>query len=351
MTIQSLRDAQIKAGAVFETEMETPVSFPDQAAVLQAARQGGVALCDRSHWGRLQITDADRLNFLHNQSTNDFKLLQPGQGCDTLFVTPTARTIDLATVYVLEDAALVLVSPNRRQKLSVWLDRYIFFGDRVKLTDITEATATFSLVGAASDALLERLGAAAIGSQPYANHQLFNLAGKEVRVAVGSGLALPGYTLLIGAADVAVVWETLVEAGALPLGERGWDQLRIEQGRPLPDQELTEDYNAVEACLWQAISINKGCYIGQETIARLDTYKGVKQQLWGIRLSGTAAPGTLITVGEEKVGILTSLTETEQGTVGLGYIRTKAGGVGLEVQVGDTAAEVIEVPFLRRDRT
>jgi hypothetical protein len=351
MTIESLRDAQTRAGAVFEAEMETPVRFPEQAGALQAARQGGVALYDRSHWGRLQITDVDRLNFLHNQSTNDFKLLQPGQGCDTLFVTPTARTIDLATVYVLEDAALALVSPSRRQKLAVWLDRYIFFGDKVTLTDVTEQTATFSLIGAGSEALLQELGAAAIVGQPYASHRVFNLAGKDVRVAVGSGLALPGYTLISAATDAAAVWETLVAAGALPLGEQGWEQLRIEQGRPVPDQELTEDYNAVEACLWQAVSINKGCYIGQETIARLDTYKGVKQQLWGIQLSKAAAPGTPITVGEEKIGILTSLTETEQGTIGLGYIRTKAGGAGLEIQVGDVVGEVVEVPFLRRDRT
>ncbi len=134
------------------------------------------------------------------------------------------------------------------------------------------------------------------------------------------------------------------------MGDFAWEQLRIEQGRPVPDRELTEDYNAVEACLWQAISINKGCYIGQETIARLDTYKGVKQQIWGIRLTSVVEPGTVITLAEEKVGILTSLTETEQGPFGLGYIRTKAGGAGLKVQVGEGEGELVEVPFLQRDR-
>jgi folate-binding Fe-S cluster repair protein YgfZ len=82
----------------------------------------------------------------------------------------------------------------------------------------------------------------------------------------------------------------------------------------------------------------------------LDTYKGVKQQIWGIRLDATAAPGTVITVNDEKVGVLTSLTETAQGVFGLGYIRTKAGGAGLNVQVGTHQGELVEVAFLQRSR-
>ena len=72
-------------------------NFDDKsAAAIQAAREG-VAVCDRSHWGRIQVSEGDRIRFLHNQSTNDFQRLKPGQGCDTVFVTSTARTIDLAT--------------------------------------------------------------------------------------------------------------------------------------------------------------------------------------------------------------------------------------------------------------
>ena len=122
--------------------------------------------------------------------------------------------------------------------------------------------------------------------------------------------------------------------------------LRILQGRPAPDRELTDDYNPLEVGLWQTISFNKGCYIGQETIARLNTYKGVKQHLWGIRLSAPAVPGTVITVGDEKVGNLTSYTETTAGYFGLGYIRTKAGGAGLVVHVGEVEGEILEVPFV-----
>ena len=347
---QDLQALQRSQGAMFEATATTPTSFGNDPAAAQAG-QTGVAVCDRSHWGRLQLTDADRKTFLHNQSTNNIQPLQPGDGCQTVFVTSTARTIDLATVYVLEDAVIVVVSPNRRDYLMKWLDRYIFFGDKVKLQDITDSTAMLSLIGPGSAPLLQQLGIELDPSQAIDRHQAVTLAGYSTRLAVGSGLATAGYTLIMDAANAASVWQALVTAGAVPMGDRVWDHLRVQQGRPVPDQELTEDYNAVEACLWQAISINKGCYIGQETIARLDTYKGVKQQIWGIQLpDGNVAPGTAIAIGEEKVGVLTSVTSLESGAFGLGYVRTKAGGAGLQVQVGTQTGQLVEVPFLQRDR-
>jgi tRNA-modifying protein YgfZ len=344
-----LREVQIQSGATFDPG-PTPLTFGNDAAAVEAARQQ-VALYDRSAWGRIEVSDRDRLTFLHNQSTNDFKLLKPGEGRDTVFITSTARTIDLATAYVLEDTVLVLVSPNRCGQLMTWLDRYIFFGDRVTLTDVTPQTAAFNLVGAASSALIANLGLEPLVDRPYGSHQVMEIAGRSVRLAVGSGLAIDGYTVITPIADAAAVWQALVTAGAMPIGDRAWERLRVEQGRPQPDRELTEDYNPLEAGLWQTISFTKGCYIGQETIARLDTYKGVKQQLWGIRLSGAVAPGTPITLKDEKIGILTSVVESVGGTeavpLGLAYIRTKAGGAGLKVQVGTSQGEIIALPFVQ----
>jgi hypothetical protein len=348
--IQELHNVQLDAGATFEPIADVMVvaSFGNDAAALQAARQG-VALVDLSHWGRLIISDDERIRFLHNQTTNNFQQLQPGQGCDTVFVTSTARTIDLVTAYVMEDAVLLLVSRNRRQQLMEWMDRYIFPMDRVELKDVSTESATFSLIGKESDALLEKLGIEMPIGEAYASHKQLTLGEVKVRVAVGSGLALPGYTLIVPASDAAKLWQTLTEAGAIPMGDRIWEQLRIEQGRPTPDHELTEDYNPLEAGLWHAISFDKGCYIGQETIARLNTYKGVKQQLWGIRLSAPVEPGSIVTVEGDKVGKLTSFTETDRGLFGLAYIRTKAGGVGLKVQVGEVEGEIVDVPFLTHD--
>lgn len=343
--MQELSDIQVAAGANIIDGVA--VSFGNELDALLAAREG-VALCDRSHWGRILVSDDDRLRFLHNQSTNDFQSLKPGTGCDTVFVSSTARTIDLVTAYILEDAVLLLVSPNRREYLLQWMDKYIFFADKVKLKDITNDTAAFSLIGPESEQIVKNLGAEEIINQACGNHQLFKLEDIEFRVAVGSGLAIPGYTLIVAAEYAAKLWKKLVELGAVPLGEQGWQQLRITQGRPIPDQELTDDYNPLEAGLWQTISFSKGCYIGQETIARLNTYKGVKQQLWGIRLAAPVEVGSVINLEDEKVGKITSFTETENGYFGLGYVRTKAGGEGLKVRVGEVEGEVVEVPFLTR---
>jgi hypothetical protein len=117
------------------------------------------------------------------------------------------------------------------------------------------------------------------------------------------------------------------------MGETLWQELRIGQGRPAPGQELTEDYNPLEAGLWQTISLSKGCYIGQETIARLHTYRGVKQQLWGVRLTQAAAPDSIVRVGTEKIGRLTSCVATPDGYLGLAYIRTKNVEPGLTVVI------------------
>jgi tRNA-modifying protein YgfZ len=343
-SMQALRDYQSQMGAHLETDI--PVSFGDDAQALMAAEQS-TALYDRSHWGRIRVFDRDRLTFLHNQSTNDLKRLQPGQGCETVILTSTARTIDLVSVFATDEEVLLLTAPNRREQMLSWLDRYIFFGDKVQLEDKTDSTVCFSLIGPSSSNLLMKLGMPELPQELDA-HFLGVIADIPVRVANGSGLSTPGYTLIADKADGLTLWKNLVEADAVPLGEKAWEQLRICQGRPMPGTELTEDYNPLEAGLWNTVSFNKGCYIGQETIARLNTYNGVKQQLWGLTLDSSSEPGTLIYLEDQKIGVLTSVVGTPKGFFGLGYIKTKAGGAGLTVRVGEVNATVVDVPFLSR---
>ncbi|MBE9159922.1 folate-binding protein YgfZ [Nodosilinea sp. LEGE 06152] len=344
--MQALRDLQQTQGATLTNE-GVPLSFGSDADALKALSTGAV-LVDRSHWGLIQMNGRDRLRFLHNQTTNTFTERKPGEGCDTVFVTSTARTIDLATVYVTDDALLMLTSPGQDQRLLDWMDRYIFPADQVSLTNLTGSMAVFSLMGPGSAACLETLGTVLESELPYAHQRRVNVGGLSLRLAAGCGLTVAGYTLLVPAEAAAPVWQQLTETGVTPAGEALWQQLRVQQGRPAPGCELTDDYNPLEAGLWEAISFSKGCYIGQETIARLNTYQGVKQQLWGIRLSGTANPGEAIFAADEKVGLLTSVVDTPEGPRGLGYIRTKAGGAGLEVSIAGTRGTVVDVPFLAR---
>jgi folate-binding protein YgfZ len=344
--MQALRTLQQTAGASL-SESGIPDTFGNDGAALTAAEEA-VAVVDRSHWGVIELSGDDRLRFIHNQTTNTFQQRQPGEGCDTVFVTSTGRTIDLVTAYIAEDALLLVTSPGQDQRLMDWMDRYIFPADKVALKNLTTAVAVFSLVGPESDPTLRKCGIALEAKAAYGHHHLAVLDDVEIRVAKGNGLSRAGFALLVPATGAAAVWSALTAAGAVPAGETVWNQLRIQAGRPQPGAELTDDYNPLEAGLWHSISFDKGCYIGQETIARLNTYQGVKQQLWGLRLTAAVEPGTAILYAGDKVGVVTSMLTTADGPMGLGYIRTKAGGAGLEVAIGEATGTVVDVPFLSR---
>jgi tRNA-modifying protein YgfZ len=189
----------------------------DREAIVSARK--GAAIYDSSPWGRILVSDADRLRFLHNQSTADFQQLKPGEGCDTVFVTSTARTIDLATGLVLDDEVLLLVSPNRREYLLSWLDRYIFFADKVKLTDITDRTACLTLIGAKSDRVLTQLGFTDAIDLAPAHHCLLTIANNSVRVAAGSGLGLPGYRLICDRQFAPELMQTIIDFGVNKISE------------------------------------------------------------------------------------------------------------------------------------
>lgn len=316
---------------------------------IREAAQSGAAIYNSSSWGKILVSDRDRLRFLHNQSTADFERLKAGSGCDTVFVTATARTIDLASCAILDDEVLVISSPNRRKYLFDWLDRYIFFADKVRLEDITDRTASYSLMGAASDRLLADLGCPNLTDLPLHYHQLITIDGIEVRIIKGTELGLPGYRLICDRQAGESLYQQILTLDATSIDESAWEYLRIAQGRPMPDAELTEDYNPLEVGLWQTISFDKGCYIGQETIARLNTYKGVKQYLWGIKLSAPVVVGTPLTVAGEKVGVVTSCSELDGEVAGLAYVRAKSGGVGLQVLAGEVAGEINALPFVTHE--
>ncbi|HIK35409.1 MULTISPECIES: CAF17-like 4Fe-4S cluster assembly/insertion protein YgfZ [unclassified Thermosynechococcus] len=298
------------------------------------------AVYDCSHWGRLRLTGRDRLKFLHNQSSNNCLVLQPGQGADTVFLTSTARTLDLATLLVHREWVDLLISPQRREFLLRWLDKYIFFGDDVQVRDRTAESYCYRVFGNAAATMTDQFGLNAL-EHPY-EHMTVTYQDATLTIAATSGLAIPGFTL----------WSDRPLSDLLhpypQLSDADWEHLRIRQGRPAADAELTEEYNPLEARLGHTISFNKGCYIGQETIARLKTYQGVKQHLWGLELSAAVTPPTPLLLDAEKVGLLTSCTPLGNGAFGLGYVRTKVGGAGLTLHTpAGILVQVVEVPFLR----
>ncbi len=305
-----------------------------------------IAIYPRNNWGLIEVTGGDRQSFLHNQTTNNFQKLKIGEGCQTVFVTSTARTIDLVTAYLQEDRILLLVSPHKKEQLLAWMDKFLFPSDKVKLADISDKYRVYSLLGQNSQNFLEPWVNEAILKEKEHNNYEVLINDFKLTLAIGNGLALSGYNLIIPLENVAKIEELLREKEAITVTEEMYETIRIIQGIPKPDAELTEDYNPLEVGLWQTISFEKGCYIGQETIARLNTYKGIKQRLWGIKVDFPVLPSTIITVAGEKVGIITSYTDTKTGGFALGYIRTKAGGIGLKVQIGEVMGEVVTLPFV-----
>eukprot|EP00270_Netrium_digitus_P010194 TRINITY_DN3146_c0_g1_i3.p1 TRINITY_DN3146_c0_g1~~TRINITY_DN3146_c0_g1_i3.p1 ORF type:complete len:511 (-),score=134.51 TRINITY_DN3146_c0_g1_i3:147-1655(-) len=288
-----LHDMMAEKGAVF-SEDGVPQTFGNDADAMNAAISG-VAVYDMSHFGRLRVTGEDRIRFLHNQTTADMQQLREGQGCETVFVTPTARTIDLATAWIMKNSVLLFVSPGgMAYKLQQLMNKYIFFADKVEVDDISNKTQQLAVIGPKSHELMRRLGLEKVVGGSKGSHEHFSVRGQPVTVGVGSGFAVDGYWLLLSSDVAGDVWVRLVSEGAVPMGEEAWNAVRIAQGRPSPGSELTEEFNPLEAGLWHCISTSKGCYMGQETIARLITYDGVKQQLWGVRLPAPVPPGSAV---------------------------------------------------------
>ncbi|MDQ4077387.1 MAG: folate-binding protein [Chloroflexota bacterium] len=315
------------------------------------AYKSGAMLVDRSHWGLIRLAGSTRHAFLHNQTTADFNRARAGESVEAVVLTSTARIVDWVRALVTEDAMWLVTSPERREILLNWFPRFIFFNDDVRIVDESDNYAIFSLLGPESGTLLRDLGASDVMGLEPGHHTLVTLADVEgVRVAVGGGLLGEGYTLIVPVEGAEALWSALRAAGAEPAGEDVWEALRVEQGRPAADRELTEDHNPLEAGLWEAVSFTKGCYIGQEIVARLDTYQKLKQQLWGLRLSDLVQPGAPVLVEGSEVGHVTSVAKTPEGPFALAYIRTKAGGEGLEVQVDGVKGTVVDLPMVTRGR-
>ncbi|KAG2332322.1 hypothetical protein Bca52824_003502 [Brassica carinata] len=128
---------------------------------------------------------------------------------------------------------------------------------------------------------------------------------------LGSGLISDeGFTMLMSPGGAVSVWKTLLSEGAVSMGSEACEKLRVIQGRPAPERELSKVFNVLEAGLWNSTSLNKGTRkaLGQETIARLTTYDGNKQRLCGLEFFAQAEPDSTITIDGKKVGKLTSYT-------------------------------------------
>lgn len=320
-----LYDLALKQGArVTERHgWELPLTYDNIEAEYTAAMEG-ITLHDSSYVGRIKATGDDVLDLLNRISTNEVVNLQPGQGAPTVLTTDRGRIIDVITVLNLADQALLITSPQSKNAVIEWIDKYTIVED-VVCEDITFNTAMLSMIGTgAKEALGTCVGLELEFFEPYQS-AIVNIEGADAYIIRRDLVDLPRFEVIVAKDDAPWVWNALTSAGAVPTGTEAFEVLRIEAGAPMYGSELGDAYNPLETGLWGSISFTKGCYIGQEVVARLDTYKKVQKHLVRLGFSPDAATEAGASLKREglEVGHITSVTRvpTSGKLVGLGYVR------------------------------
>lgn len=303
---------------------------------------GGCGLLDRSERGRLALTGPDAAEFLNGQVTNELLDLTPGRGRYAAFLTHKGKMLgDLRAIAVAGEDGVELLLDTERAALQSLFDmiRRFKVGYRVELHKRTLETGQLSLIGPRAD----EVAGIEVGGDEHDNVP-GTIAGVEC-VAVRTDL---GLDLICPAQSTQALTAALLDRGAAPVGQDAAECRRIESGRPRFGVDLDESTIPQEAGLNErAVSFTKGCYVGQETVARL-YYKGKpNRHLRGLRLDGPTQHGQELWLGERAVGAVGSCTDSPRlGPIALALVRREAEpGASLRVGEHGTTAEVVELPF------
>ena len=292
--------------------------------------------------GRLRCTGEDSLDLLNRLSTNALVDLPAGSGAHTVLTSNKGRIVDVTYVLRRPDHLLLLTGAGNEARVAEWIDFYTIIED-TEIEDITAGTVAVSLMGPDARGLLASL--AGLGAAPARNEDAAEVAidgvhATAIRRDVG---AIPAFDLIAPGADGPALREAVTEAGACPVGRRVVELARIGQGVPAFGAELSESYNPLEAGLQHMVSYTKGCYIGQEVIARLTTYDKVQKRL--VRLAWPADagvdPGSKLMLDGRQAGVVTSaIRDPRTGDgAGLGYVRRALSDAGTRL-ASDAGAQV-----------
>jgi folate-binding protein YgfZ len=296
-------------------------------------------LLDRSERGKLALSGRDAASFLQGQVTNDVERLIDGEGCYAAFLTPKGKMLGDLRVLATDDELLLDTERVALQALFNLIRRFSI-GYEVELHKRTLERGLLSLIGPDSDRV------AAAGELPPTehSHRPITVNGIDARAIRTDG----GIDLLCMAAETETLQAALADRGAVPVSAQAAECVRIERGRPRYGLDLDDTVIPQEAGLNErAVSFTKGCYVGQETVARLHYRGKPNRQLRGLRLSEPYPPGTELQLGDRVVGRLTSVAHSPRfGPIGLALVRREAApGVALTPRGKDGAAQVAELPF------
>jgi tRNA-modifying protein YgfZ len=296
-------------------------------------------LVDRSQRGKLALTGAGAKAFLQGQVSNDVEGLRPGTGCYAAFLTPKGKMLGDVRILDADDELLLDTERVALQELFNMIRRFSI-GYDVELHKRTVQRGLLSLIGPATATIA---GVTGLGDaeDSHVTAKIDGIGTRAIRTDVGMDL-------LCDADDIDALRAALEARGAVPVSDAVADCVRVEHGRPRYGIDLDDTVIPEEADLNpRAVSFTKGCYVGQETVARLHYRGKPNRRLRGLRLSAPAAAGGEIRLGGKAVGRVGSVAESPAlGSIALALVRREA-PPGSRVLVGadEVEAVVVELPF------
>ncbi len=327
-------------------------NVPGPAEQYRAVREAA-AVIDRSSVGKAEVEGRDRASFLQGMLSNDVKALAPGQGCAAAFLDAHGKVMALLRVYALSDRLLLELPAGLTQKTLLLLDKYLI-SEKAAFEPLDEAYAVLSVQGAQAPALIAGLAGAPMDLAPHA-HVEATLAGIATRVVQRSEFGVrPGF-FLWAAPDAMPALRAAVEgAGATPVEPAVGEVLRVEAGEPVYGQDVDESVILPETNLEHLVSYTKGCYIGQEVVARVKYRGHVNRALTGLTLEGdrVPTPGAPVFAGEREIGRVTSAVRSLGlgAPIALGYVRREhlepGSAVAVRIEEILVPARVTPPPFI-----
>ncbi len=316
-----------------------PLHYGNLAAEYRAGLEAAILLV-RSHEGRLRLSGADRHTFLNRMSTNHLLDMGEGEGRVTVFTTAIARILDRALVYNRADDVLLITEPGRSDALATFLQRQIFFNDNVTIENTTSETVQLALHGANADAIMEALAPGMISLKPL-HGQTLTLQGATLFAARRKELSGQHWVLVMHQADAALIYATIMAVGQahglIPAGSLAYNVLRIRAGYPA-GRDISGDYLPLEVGLWDAVSFSKGCYTGQEIIARMESRARIARTLVSLDLAQFVEAPASIFMDGKAVGELTSSVQAPDGTLyALAIVKIAAAKPGTALTIGEQA--------------
>lgn len=324
------------------------------------ALQEGAGLIDLSHRTRLLITGRDRRSWLHGQVTQDIKDLPDGRGAYATILNPQGHMVCDLRVWALPDGLLLDVPAGTEPPIADYLNRYLIM-ERAEIEDLTESWALLSLQGPLSTYALGSVLGNDVSTLEMGEVTAGKFQEDALHAARVSRCGEDGFDLFVPAGTAAALWGALSqhrpEFSVFSVGWQALNVRRIEAGIPWWGEELTPSLVPLEARLDHAISHTKGCYVGQEIIARIHARGHVNNLLAGFFVVGDAIPqrDTEIRHDGKKVGRVATVVGSPrlQRPIALGFLRRELQEPGTRVRAvtadGEVELEVTPLPFVPHD--